>query len=67
MTADLAAVPPVDWTWPAAELNTYLRAVFVEFRMSPDMTTAEPEWRNRALRAPDVWRETADLADGALQ
>jgi DNA invertase Pin-like site-specific DNA recombinase len=51
VTADLAAVPPVDWTWPAAELNAYLRAVFVEFRMSPDMTTAEPEWRNRALRA----------------
>jgi hypothetical protein len=51
-TADvIARVPPVDWTWPAAELNAYLCAILVRVDLGPDMRPVSAEWRNRALRA----------------
>jgi DNA invertase Pin-like site-specific DNA recombinase len=49
--ADVVVLGPIRWDAPAAELNAFLRAMFVEFRMSPDMATAEAVWRDRSLRA----------------
>jgi DNA invertase Pin-like site-specific DNA recombinase len=43
--AEVAKVPhSIPWGAPPAELNAALRGFFREFRMSPDMTTAEAEW-----------------------
>jgi len=48
--ARIVEVPTIDWSWPAADLNAVLRAVFNEIQLSADMrpTTAiwnVPEWR----------------------
>ena len=58
-TADLAAldaaqaimdVPAIDWSWPPAELNAVLRALWSEIRLDDRMAPVEavwtvPEWR----------------------
>lgn len=39
------AVPPaVDWTWPAAELNAVLRALWDYVELGPDLRPVRAEW-----------------------
>jgi DNA invertase Pin-like site-specific DNA recombinase len=49
----IADVPTVDWTWPARELNAYLRAILLRVDLGPDLRPIEATWRNRAMRRPD--------------
>jgi len=67
----IVPVPPaIDWdTWTPGELNRVLRALWDRIQLGKDLRPTPdgyartmPEWWT-----PDVRREAADLADGALQ
>lgn len=47
----LETIPPIDWTWPPAELNAVLRAMWDHIELDANMRPVEAVWR-----VPE-WRE----------
>jgi DNA invertase Pin-like site-specific DNA recombinase len=42
--ASLAAIPAIDWTWPAERLNPILRALWERIELGPDLRPIRAEW-----------------------
>jgi site-specific DNA recombinase len=50
--SQLAQIPPtIDWTWPAAKLNTVLRALWEHVTLDEGMQPVKAEWRVPEWRA----------------
>jgi hypothetical protein len=49
---EIVAVPPLDWSWPPAQVNSVLRALWSEIRLDADMRPVEAVWRVPDWRAP---------------
>jgi hypothetical protein len=47
----VVAIPPIDWTWPAPELNAALRALWEHVQLDSDMRPVEAVWRVPEWRA----------------
>lgn len=41
----LAAIPAIDWTWPPAELNQVLHALWEHIELDANMRPVEALWR----------------------
>jgi len=50
-TETIVAIPEIDWTWNAVDLNSILTALFVEIQMDEKMRPVEAVWRLSRFRA----------------
>ena len=46
-------VPRLDWSWPPANVNAVLRALWSEIRLDEQMRPVQAVWRVPQWRAPD--------------
>jgi DNA invertase Pin-like site-specific DNA recombinase len=45
VAARIVEVPPVDWDWPAADVNRHLRLIWDRVELGPDLMPARFVWR----------------------
>jgi DNA invertase Pin-like site-specific DNA recombinase len=48
----LAAIPEIDWSWPAERLNAVLRAIWERIELGPDLRPIRAKWLVPEWRAP---------------
>jgi DNA invertase Pin-like site-specific DNA recombinase len=68
-TRRIAAVPSIDWSWPAERINAVLRALVASVELDAQMRPLRAAWLVPEWRAPDtassaVNRDLPEISDG---